>query len=320
MKNISLVLLLAAVVILAGCTSTGGGQATGAANGISITKFAPDFAEVRSGEPISLLLSIQNVGGAIAKNLTAQVFGGISTGTGWTFGSDTPATKTLTPSSLRPADPVSNLPGESLDYQWRVTSPSNLKVTTPFTAGIRVYYLYNTSSVATLRFYTNDYLKSLPTTQYQSLLKTAGVMSQSSSAGPISVTYSTGARPLIVYGTSGETFAVQISFNNVGNGNTIDPTVSVPNNDYANLYKVGYVLTTNGLTLSCPKQDGTTQTGTTISDKITLSAGRGKVIFCTITSPGSAVVNNQDYSVNVEATYGYFVEGQASVSILAAQQ
>jgi hypothetical protein len=324
MKGKWLLILLVFIVILSGCTfpGGGGGAQTVSGNGIVITKFSPDFSEIRSGEPIMLTLSIQNVGGAIANNIVAQIFGGVSSGTGWVFDADTPATKALTPSSLRPADPVNNLPGESLDYVWRVTSPAGLKVKTSYDAGIRVYYIYNTSAIATVRFYTNSYLKSLPQTQYQSLIKSAGVISQASSAGPISISFSTGARPLVIYGTPGETYALQITFNNVGSGNAIDPTSTPwPNSEYRNLYYITYTLKTNGLILNCPKQDGT-QTGdtTSFSDKILLAGGKLKTVFCTIKSPGSAVINSQDYTINVEASYGYFVESKATINVLPVTQ
>lgn len=331
MNNKAFIVLLASVVVLSGCTipglpGGGTGPATASSNGIVITKFVPSFTEVRSGQPLTLTLSIQNVGGAIAKDLVSQIFGGISTGTGWSFTSGS-ATQTLAPTQLRPPDLVNNLPGESLDYSWTVNSPSGLQVTTPYTASVRVSYHYNTSASASMRFYTNSYLQSLPATQYQALVKAAAVQSQTSSAGPLAISFSSGSRPLVLYSSASvspnpaENFSLQISFNNVGNGNTLDPTVALPSNDPNSLYKVAYTLTTS-LSISCPKGDGSGvwPTGNSISDTITLSGGSTKVLYCTVMSPGSAVVNFQDYSVNVQALYGYYVESQATVNVLAAPQ
>src|SRR3989344_601325 len=162
MQKKILILFLASVVVLAGCTSAGNqSAATTSANGIVITKFAPDFNELRSGDSATLSLSIQNVGGAEATNLKAQLFGGIGEGTGWDV-TPSAVTRAINPSSLKSADTVNNLPGESADADWQLTSPSDLKTTTPYTAGVRVYYGYSALSSATLRFFSDSYLKTLP--------------------------------------------------------------------------------------------------------------------------------------------------------------
>src|SRR3989344_8665259 len=102
MQKKILILFLASVVVLAGCTSAGNqSAATTSANGVIITKFAPDFNELRSGDSATLSLSIQNVGGAEATNLQAQLFGGIGVGTGWAV-TPVAATVDIKPSILKP--------------------------------------------------------------------------------------------------------------------------------------------------------------------------------------------------------------------------
>ncbi|HLC59756.1 MAG TPA: hypothetical protein VJH34_04510 [archaeon] len=322
MQKKVLILFLASIVILSGCTSAGNkSTATTSANGVIVTKFAPDFNEIASGDSATLSLSIQNVGGAEATNLQAQLFGGIGVGTGWAV-TPVAATVDIKPSILKPTDTVNNLPGENADSEWQLTSPSDLKTTTSYTAGVRVYYDYGTHSSATLRFFSNNYLKTLPTAQYQSLIKTAGVVSQSSSSGPVSISYSSGSRPLVV-STGAGTFSMQVTFNNVGNGNTYDLNATTE----SNLNLVSYKLIPRGdLTITCPDGDGispdvTWTKDSTTTDTVKLSGGKTKVLFCQITNPGDTGVDNtKDYSIDVEATYGYFVESQTAINVLAAPQ
>src|SRR3989344_2221493 len=102
MQKKVLILFLASIVILSGCTYAGNkSTATTSANGVIITKFAPDFNELRSGDSATLSLSIQNVGGAEATGLKAQLFGGIGEGTGWDV-TPVAATVDIKPSILKP--------------------------------------------------------------------------------------------------------------------------------------------------------------------------------------------------------------------------
>ena len=58
LKLLVLILPVAAVIIVSGCTGTGTGIATGP--GVAILDWAPDHASVESGDEIQLRLQVQS--------------------------------------------------------------------------------------------------------------------------------------------------------------------------------------------------------------------------------------------------------------------
>lgn len=297
------------IVILSGCvlqTTT-----VTAGKGLAISSFAPDFSDIRSGEPIYLSAMITNVGEYDATGVSAQLFGINVGGTEWTLDTTTPATQT-TP-SLRRADPTMNLPGESHEFTWALSSPANLLVDNTYTANIRVYYKYGTETTALLKFLTYDYLKSLPSADFTKVQSTAGVSHISSSIAPVSVSLNVGNRPLVVY-KNGDTFMVEIVVSNVDAGNPFAVGTTYPPVAQANLYKVDLDITSD-LSLDCANSLGSPTSGT-----ITLTRGTSKAIFCTATITSvSGLGNMRDYGVTVAATYGYYIDSATDIKVLRSE-
>ncbi len=308
MVNKSMIILLVSFVALSGCTLPfgGGGGGTSVVNGLIVTKFAPDFPEIGAGEPVTFTMNIQNVGGSIAKGIKIQTFGGVTEGTGWKSIED----PVVPQNDLRPRDVANELPGETIDITWQATAPEDIKTLNSYTASARVLFKYTTSASGTLKFYTDDYLKSVPRAQYDSFIRNAGVSSYTSTDGPISIAFSTGTRPLIIYGGSSSNYVLQITLTNTGTGNAVDPG-SYTSVTYDNLYKVRIdVDTSGGLSIKC---------NPSTSGLVTLSGGQSRVLYCTI-DPPSGIVNTEEFNIDVEAEYGYFVETSTTVNVLPIPQ
>ena len=314
MKKLVLTSLLLAV-LLAGCIGQGGKQVI-AGNGVIIKSFSPDFEEVRSGEAITLSAMVENVGEADATDVAIELFGLNLGGREWNLISgDNPQKLSV----LRKADPSLNLPGESYEFSWNLRTPQNLKVDNTYTADMRVYYKYSTSSVSTLRFLTYDYLKSLPSEQFESVKGTSGVKQSQVSGAPITVSMTVGKRPLIVY-EDGDTFSLQIIVSNVGSGNAFNSSAQYPGYPDGStlssddLYYVDVNIDTD-LNVDCSPVLGSPKSGS-----LRLTRGKSKTMFCTITIPSKAEIGNvRDYSVSVDLNYGYFVDSSTSVNVLKAE-
>ncbi len=325
MQKYLLIVLLAAVVFLTGHI---GQQPTGVAagNGVIIKSFSPDFTEVRSGEEISLLLSMDNVGEAEATGVSAQLFGLNFGANDWSKTSGNLVTKL--PTTLRGANPSANLPGDIFDVTWGAKAPLNLRVDNTYTADTRVHFIYKTTSVSTIRFVTNDYIKSLPTQQAEQVRKTAGVISSKVSGAPVQLTATVGARPLIVY-QGGEVYTLSTVVSNVGSGNAFKDTAGYPGKTASydvvptadmlttdNLHLVKVNITTDA-NINCKPGFESTLNPTAKSGYVKLSRGKSKTISCSITAPAPADLGNtKDFTVNAELSYGYFVDSSTSIKVL----
>ena len=315
---------LVLVVFLAGCVGQPPTKTT-TGNGLILKSFSPDFDKIRSGESITLSAMVENVGEADATSISAELFGLNLDGTEWSLlASQNPQVLSI----LRRADTTLNLAGESYEFSWNLRSPQNLKVDNSYTADLRVYHKYSTSSASTLKFLTYDYLKSLPSDQFEEMKATSGVTQSQISNAPISVEVTVGDRPLVVY-DNGDTFSLQIVVSNVGSGNAFKSTASYPGYSGTtggtggtsktslssdDLYYVNVAITTD-LSLDCSPVLGSAKSGS-----IRLTRGKSKTMFCTITVPTkSGIGNSKDYSVAVDLNYGYFVDSSTSVSVLKSE-
>ena len=70
--NMLLLLPLALVVAVSGCTNPGGGFATGP--GVTIIDFVPELPSVFSGDQVNFLLKVQNQGESRATNVIAELY------------------------------------------------------------------------------------------------------------------------------------------------------------------------------------------------------------------------------------------------------
>ena len=313
-----LALLLLGIVFVSGCINqpptTKGGK------GLSISSFAPDFAEIRSGEPVTISALVSNVGEGDATGVKAQLFGLNMGAAGenkeWTLTSGS-STLPAPPSSgllLRKADSSLGLSGENYEFTWTVKSPDTLRVDNTYTANLRVYYKYKTYSTSILHFVSYDYIKSLPTEQFNAEKAKAGVAQSTSSTAPVSVKVSGGNRPFIAYSddaSAPDTFSVQIDITNVDSGNAFDTDATYPTGFSSdNLHKVKVNIETN-LDLNCANTLGSAKSG-----QITMTKGQSKTIFCTATVEKAKLDNARDYTVNVELDYGYYLDASTKITVL----
>jgi len=311
-KYALLSILLLGIVFLSGCINQP--PATKGGKGLAISSFAPDFAEIRSGEPVTLSALITNAGEGDATGVKAQLFGlnmgAAGEGKEWTLKT---GSSTLTTQLLRKADPSLNLQGENYEFSWTVVSPGTLRVDNTYTANLRVYYKYKTYSTSILHFVSYDYIKSLPTDQFNAEKAKAGVAQSTSSTAPVSVKISGGNRPFIAYSddaSAPDTFSVQIDITNVDSGNAFIASAYPTGFSSDNLHKVNVNIDTN-LDLNCANTLSSAKSG-----QITMTKGQSKTIFCTATVQKNALDNARDYTVNVELDYGYYLDASTKVTVL----
>lgn len=306
--------LLLAVVFLSGCIGQTTTTTTG--EGLSISSFASDFSDIRSGEQVTISAMVDNVGEYDATGVSAQLFGLNIGGSEWSL--DSQSAQTQTTPLIRKSDATLDLPGESYDFTWSVNSPEDLRVDNTYTANLRVYYKYGTSSTSLMRFMTYDYLKSLPTEDFEATKETTGVTQSASSKAPLSVSLNVGNRPLVVY-DDGDTFSVQMDITNADAGNAFDVSAQYPPTaalDSKYLHKVNVHIDTD-LDLDCSNTFGS---GSPKSGQITLTKGETKTLFCTATIPSKAKLGNtRDYSVTVTLTYGYYIDASTQVTVLKSE-
>ncbi len=303
-----LTLLLASVVVLSGCTGlTRPSKTTVAANGIVVSGFAPDFADLVSGEKSILILSVQNVGQHAADNLVALLFGLNLGGTEWSTADANPQSL----AKLQPAEPSIDFPGESFDFQWTVASPSNLQVDNSYTAQARVLYTYGTTAIGTLRLVSFDYVRSLPSAQAQSIQNTAGVIQESSTGAPITISFSAGNRPLLVRSATDNTYILQVILTNTGSGEPFDPSTAYSGGllSLDALRKVNVNIVTDLPGFSCPSLGGTT-------GQVTLAKSESKAIYCQFTvADASSILNTRDFAVTVDLGYGYYSDTSTTINV-----
>jgi hypothetical protein len=294
-------LALVLVIFLAGCVGQSKGT-SGTSNGVIIKDFSPDFAEVAPGEPVVLSLTIQNVGDADATNTEADLF--TLNPTEW---------GTLNPliiGTLTKAVPADKVPGGDYSGEWNFPVAPSINVPSKiYTATARVKYDYVTNASATVRFITNDYLRSLQPSEQDKARKASGLISQVSSNAPIKISFSASSRPFVVP-PNGGSFSFQIILTNAGQGN---PYNSEPIGT-SSLYKMDIttnnVISTN-VNLNCPSLT----TAGTSGYEVRLPKGESKTISCTI-SAGSATIDNVlEGSINVMVTYKYFVDADTKFTI-----
>ncbi len=320
------IFLLVGIIVLSGCLGQPPNGGTGSSNGVIIKQFYTDFDEVHGEEPVQFTLTVENVGEADATDVRAEIFGGIHENAGWVFDSSTPSFQSLPTDSLRRADPSNKIQGESYDFQWIATAPT-LSVDNTYTADTRVYFKYSTSSVLTLKFITNDYIRTLSTAEADKLKKTAGVTSVKTSGAPLQLSATVGNSPLIVYNNVSK-YALQFIITNVGSGSVFRPTLGItgsialvtgqaviPNTD---LFYADMTITTGGLDMTCP---GFTLSDTnTLKGSILLSSGKTKALFCKISNVNKDDIRNtKDYVISADLNYGYFVDSSTSIKVLKTE-
>lgn len=276
------------IVFLAGCA---GAPEAATGTGVIIKSFAPDLTSVEGGSQVVMTILVKNIGARTATDVKANLFGLSNEWSGL-------SSKTIT-ASLAAADPATGLPGEEATQDWTFTVPAGKGSDVTYDASVRVNYTYSTVSDTLLRFVTTDYERTNPNIQ-------RGVVSSGTTAGPLTVTVS--ARTPVVSAAT-RIGKVQFEIQNIGGGTVGNETISGLNLvREIKIIGVG----TNGTCAGEAK--GNIQT----LNNVRLAGGKSKIISCDIDVGG--IANFQDISLNLTASYSYFVDSATQVTVLRAVQ
>ncbi len=297
---------IVSIVFLAGCAR---GPSAPVGNGLVIKSFSPEFSSVDSGAPVSFLLTVQNLGEVKATAVKAQLFG---LSTDWILTPPLGSVQPLTPSSLAAPDPLSGLQGEETTQEWTATTPS--KVTdVNYDASLRVYYGYTTAAGGLVRFVSSTYQRSL-TQQGQQLAQPIGVISSTSSGGPLLITIL--ARTPVVSATGDSTGRVQIEIQNVGSGRVYDldsgksePEIVL---DRIKEIKIGGV--GDGKCAGVDDSTGIVTLSGLNAQK--LLTGKSRTINCEIKTGDVITQNFKNVELKIDITYNYFVDSATSITVL----
>lgn len=277
-------MLIFAVVFVAGCNQQSGTRAS--SNAVVITSFGPEVSEIEPTDSVSAIATIENIGGAKATNIKAQLLGLTSE-----WGVD--PGRIINVRDLLPPDPARNLQGEQEELVWFLTPPSK-KVTLGYDMELRVFYNYQTFSENLLRVATRAYIDSFPTAQREAERNKLGVTTSIPSSGPISVNVV--ARTKILDQPSG-TMTATVDIQNVGGGK--------PEND-----EIGISIKSGNANLECPG----------ISDgKVRLAQGKSRQLRCTINIPGIVERGWEEVPISIELSYTYWVSSVSSITVVGAE-
>jgi hypothetical protein len=314
--NKSILLTTIAVLLVAGCTGTGGIQwpiqqitptAVGG-TGLVISDFSADPTNVYSNSNARVMMTVTDKGGAAVLNDKSVVFltgSALSlsdtTGTYWHNSAES-IYKHL--GNLNPEDTVRGTPASEKTITWSLTAPNITKGTTRPDIFIgRVYYDYQTTVTGTVWVYSQSESDAARTAG-RSLNK--GVFS--STSGPVALTARISPDP-VVLATGENSFTMTIKVSNVGGGAlyqvgsvtyTSPEDITLTTDE---LNKVDIAITAPGMT----GFSGCTGTQELVGGKdITLSCD------VTISSPPTTF---QGYPITLTASYGYNTERTATVTV-----
>ena len=294
-KRHSIALLaLLSVVLLSGCIGQTG-AVPGTAAGVIIKNFGPDISEVFSCDAVTFSISVENVGGADAKNVEARIFG---LGTQWSGDNwDEVADRKITVAEFL----EKNLPeygqGGWGDGTWDLLAPCGLSVDNEYSAGVRLTYEYGTSAMGNIRLYDNDYLKSNPE-EAESIMKASGLESFSATGGPLKISLAGVARPLVYRDHPDALNQASVTFliENVGQGKPYTDT------DETNMQFTVVSATVNEIE-DCE-----------FDNVIRLPRTGQKSLTCLFDMPDPDTYTT--IPVEIEIEYNYFVDSSSSVRVL----
>jgi len=319
--NFKILLSTLAIVLIAGCVIPGidtGGTILGGGNGVAITSFTAEPTEAYSGNIVRVTLEVQNLGGTAVAN-TSSVVHLIGTNAklsettnndywhGKTAGTNDVKEIRHFTRNLTPADSIKGTPANIEKLTWNLVAPSitaGQKRLDSFTA--RVYSDYSSGVNGNIWVYNQSEAEAT---------KSAGKALKTSSftpvVGPVSVNVKLSPDPVVLY--PGEnTFTFSIDVTNSGTGviyknNTISYSSSSPSfslDSDTQLHYINIDVKSSDLTISDCKGDQQ------------IFGGKSMTLVCSVTiNSGSDVSTFKSFPLNVIAKYGYYIDGETSVTV-----
>ncbi len=308
---------LFAVMLISGCvTGPGAGQAGGGA-GLVILEWSPSVTTLRSGEPLTLTLWIQNQGDATAKNIRAYVMGmddWYGAGFWQQVYHDFP--------DLPGRDVQEGTPGGEDGYEWQFEAPDlPYGTTAQYEPGVRVYYEYETLGAYRVRIVSFDEFR-----QMSDQGKSLQPQPVSVSSGPLTMSV-TGAGVVKVETDGGFGFGqrvripISIRIENIGGGVVRpDPNSysawgfqSFFHGDENAFYPVKIEIETPpGLSLS-----GDADYCSTGEHIIGLyGGGKTRTLTCYLDVTEYPEVGYTDKTITIKLRYPYYVEQTTTVTVL----
>lgn len=310
-KLLVLILPIAAIIIVSGCTGTGTGIATGP--GVAILDWAPDHASVESRDEVQLRLQIQNQGGEQADNVRALItvisFGDDE----WIIGGMQPQPSQSLSEYLISPNPRYGTDGEKTEYIWYLNAPKLPEgITQTYSPRVRVFYNYMTTAVKPITIVNDDELRHLADTG-------GSLPSQASqhSGGPMSVSVVTGKHISIDSNSGNKVFPITIHIENTGGGipywaGSVYNDFTIPQ-DKEYMVNLGIHLPP-GLSFADECADYASMGGGPSSSVIQLWKGRSADITCKLVIDRAPAVA-QEGTVKLYLYYGYAIDRSTSITV-----
>ena len=292
MKLYSMLVLVTFIVLISGCTLSGGGDLEGSKEGIVINSLSFSPTRLEGKEEGILALEIQNVGSITAKNVTAHIYG-IDTTNSWDVISDQ-GDLDYYYGEVDASDKLNNIPSFPITATWSFTPlflpPKGVSI--EYTPSVRVCYIYNTTATAKFRIISKEELKQ----EKRRGTLTYTDVSTKSSGGPVSIAI-TSRQPLIV--------------NSMKTAKTLAVNVKVINNDLTT--GLIYLPTVDCMKLGSKEFNRLNVTvnipsiGEKHEGEILLGNGKiGSKTFIFSKIPNDVI--KQDVDIIITTTYGYSVD------------
>lgn len=293
MKRHLIALSLVFALFLAGCIGQPPTLPVGL-NGVVITSFFPEPAEIEPEMTAILPLIVKNVGGMEATDILVELMGLTDE---WAINGVTPSTaeeREESIGSLIPPAPERGLPeGQEGYYEWVLTPPIK-NVTMSYDMSARVYYGYSTDSESLLRVISMTHFKTL--SEEERAKRDWGIRSSKSSSGPLVITVKA-PTPIVTRDTV--TTPLWFEIQNAGGGRAFKSGTK-PDGTTLDVLEVKV----SGAGIDC---DGTTK-------DVRLINGKSGRLYCKVSVSG--IETYKDFEISLKTSYRYYVDAYSSITVL----
>lgn len=301
---LSIVIALALVVSISGCTNSGSTREvkTSATDGIVINSFTVDPARINDDETALFSLEFENVGGTTATNVRADLFGAESFQTH----PNEVVVSQLSPPNIN-IDP--NTPGDFYMADWELSAPDLPEgIVSPFNIEARVRYHYHTTNVITIPVYEKQ--EFIRRTQIDAAIDTANIVNVNA---PVKVDISPADHLVFDSANPDQSYGERLVFTNAGSG---APIGRIDNEDVDGVI-------TGTITLAGPA-DFVNCIDATSGKHVNIAPGDVKIRRSeSVTKPCSITINEDEFGSSPTATitmtmdldYDYYVTSTVTLEV-----